>query len=106
MQINELTEIMHQFVKSKGWYKSNSNKPQTPKNLAISIALEASEILEYFQWSETCTDKTGLAGELADVTLFLLQLASISSIDLEKAVSDKLIENHNRTWDTPSAGGH
>ena len=99
MQINELTGKMHLFVRSKGWYKSNSKKPQTPRNLAISISLEASEILELFQWSETCSDKGSLAGELADVTLYVLQLASILNIDLEKAILTKLEENQNRTWD-------
>ena len=102
MQISELTEKMNLFVKSKGWYKSTSKKPQTPKNLAISIALEASEILEYFQWSESCTDRAGLAAELADVTLYILQLAFVTNIDLEKAVSDKLLENQARSWDIPS----
>jgi NTP pyrophosphatase (non-canonical NTP hydrolase) len=105
MHLNELTEKMHLFVSSKGWYKSNSKRPQTPRNIAISIALEASEILEHFQWSETCSDKESLAGELADVILYLLQLASISSIDLEKAISDKLQENQNRTWDALTENG-
>ena len=41
-----------------------------------------------------------LAGELADVTLYLLQLAQITGIDLEKAVLAKLNQNYGRFWDS------
>jgi NTP pyrophosphatase (non-canonical NTP hydrolase) len=90
---------MHALVESKGWYRPDSPRPQTPKNLAISLVLEATEVLEHFQWGENATDKAELAAELADVLLYLLQIASISDIDLEQAVLDKLDENHKRTWD-------
>ncbi len=90
---------MHAFVASKGWYDPDSPKPQTPKNLAISLVLEASEVLEHFQWGEETTDKQELASELADVMLYLLQLSSISEIDLGQAVLDKLKTNYDRTWE-------
>ena len=98
MDIKQLTEEMHRFVRSKGWYAENTKRPQTPRNLAISLSLEASEILEQFQWSEEIKDKDELASELADVALYLLQLASISDIDLEKAILDKLEINKRREW--------
>jgi len=41
MDIKELTERMHAFVRSKGWYEPDSSRPQTPRNLAISLSLEA-----------------------------------------------------------------
>jgi len=50
MQLSELTTLMHDFIRSKGWYAEDSKRPQTPRNLAISLSLEASEILEHFQW--------------------------------------------------------
>lgn len=98
MDLKTLEAAMHTFVESKGWYAADSAKPQTPKNLAISLILEASEVLEHFQWGEQTSDKEALAGELADVMLYLLQLASISEIDLGQAVMDKLAKNHGRTW--------
>ena len=101
MTIAELTALMHTFVESKGWYAADSAKPQTPKNLAISLSLEASEILEHFQWREDSADKAELAGELADVALYLLQLSSISDIDLEQAILDKLKTNQTREWPDP-----
>ena len=99
MDIKELTQRMHAFVTEKGWYNPASPRPQTSRNLAISLCLEANEVLEYFQWQEDVADVDELASELADVTLYLLQLASIAQIDLEKAVLDKLDVNYQRQWD-------
>ena len=99
MDIRELTEEMHRFVGAMGWYQPNSKRPQTLRNLAISLNLEASEVLEHFQWDDRLNDPQELASELADVTLYLLQIASLAGIDLEQAVLDKLKVNYARTWD-------
>jgi NTP pyrophosphatase (non-canonical NTP hydrolase) len=98
MDIKQLTEEMNRFVRSKGWYAEGSRRPQTPRNLAISLALEAAEILEHFQWHEDLKDKEELASELGDVALYLLQLASVSQINLEQAILDKLEINKTREW--------
>ena len=98
MDIKQLTQEMHKFVTSQGWYSPDSPRPQTPRSLAISLALEASEVLELFQWGEDCVDNTALADELADVALYLLQLASVSGIDLEQAIANKLEQNYKREW--------
>jgi NTP pyrophosphatase (non-canonical NTP hydrolase) len=95
----ELTRAMHEFVRSKGWYEPDTKRPQTPRNLAISLSLEANELLEHFQWHEDIKDKDALAGELADVMLYLMQIASITEIDLGEAVIQKLAANQNRGWD-------
>ena len=99
MDIQELTEAMHQFVRAQGWYEDNSPRPQTLRNLAISLNMEASEVLEHFQWSEELSDFSGLTEELADVALYLLQIASIAGIDLEEAILKKLAQNYQRKWD-------
>ncbi len=106
MDVKELTELMHRFVEAQGWYEPDSKRPQTPRNLAISLNLEASEVLEHFQWHDNMVDTQALASELADVALYLLQIASLSGIDLEKAVLEKLAINYGRTWDgdLPPAG--
>lgn len=105
MDITELTQHMHDFVRAKGWYDPGTPRPQTPRNIAISISVEAAEILEHFQWNGEIEDRDALAGELADVMLYLLQLASVSGIDLERAVMDKLALNYNRTWDQDRDNG-
>jgi NTP pyrophosphatase (non-canonical NTP hydrolase) len=98
MDIRELTAEMHRFVQAKGWYAADSPKPQTPRNLAASLVIESAEVLEHFQWTEAPMAEDDLAGELADVMLYLMQLASLARIDLEAAVLDKLKANYDRTW--------
>jgi NTP pyrophosphatase (non-canonical NTP hydrolase) len=97
MDIRELTEEMHRFVAAKGWYEPDSPRPQTPRNLAASLAIEAAEVLEHYQWDGSA-DPASLADELADVALYLLQLASLTGIDLEQAILNKLRVNYNREW--------
>jgi NTP pyrophosphatase (non-canonical NTP hydrolase) len=99
MDLKELTLAMHQFVTAKGWYEPDSMRPQTPRNIATSLVLEASEVLEHFQWDETSREPQNLPGELADVALYLLQLSSILGIDLEAAILKKITLNYGRHWD-------
>ncbi len=95
--IEELTDEMNRFVEAMGWYEESSPSPQTPRNIAISLVLEAAEVLEHFQWGEEA-DQQGLAEELADVGLYLLQLAYLQEIDLERAILHKLAVNYERNW--------
>lgn len=99
MDIGELTHAMHEFVRSMGWYEADSPRPQTLRNLAVSLNLEAAEVLEHFQWDDQLDDQASFSDELADVLLYLLQLASLAGIDLEKAVTCKLDKNYHRSWD-------
>jgi NTP pyrophosphatase (non-canonical NTP hydrolase) len=97
VDIEDLTNAMNRFVDAMGWYADDSPCPQTPRNIAVSLSLEASEVLEHFQWGENC-DQAALAEELADVALYLLQLAYLTDVDLEQAIFDKLSVNYKRTW--------
>lgn len=97
MTIEELTEEMNRFVDAKGWYADASPSPQTPRNIAISLSLEAAEVLEHYQWDGEA-DHEALAEELADVALYLLQLAYLEEIDLEQAILNKLRANYRRRW--------
>ena len=99
MDIQDLTAKMHEFVRSKGWYEPDSKRLQTPRNLAISLSLEASEVLEHFQWQEEIADQEELSSELADVALYLFQLADVAGIDIGQAILTKLKINASRTWD-------
>jgi NTP pyrophosphatase (non-canonical NTP hydrolase) len=97
--IDELTEHMQAFVRDQGWYGPASPRPQTLRNLAMSLTIEASELLEHVQWEEAPRDAQGWQEELADVMLYLMQLASLSGVDLEQAVLAKLEKNAGRSWD-------
>ncbi len=101
MNIHDLTLAMDQFVRAKGWYDPDSPRQQTPRNIAISLSLEANEVLEHFQWREDVENTNDFAGELADVALYLLQLAKITRVDLEDAILRKLDQNYARSWDAP-----
>ena len=101
MDIKELTQAMDRFVAVKGWYQPSSLRPQTLKNLAASLCIEAAEVLELFQWSDQTQDLDALSAELADVALYLFQIAKVAGINLEHAVLSKLAINYHRTWDQP-----
>jgi NTP pyrophosphatase (non-canonical NTP hydrolase) len=98
MDIKQLTDLINQFVTDKGWYAAESKFQQTPRNIAISVAVEAAEILEHFQFSDAPVNTDDLAGELADVANYLFQLAYLLDIDLEQAILAKLKQNYDRTW--------
>lgn len=63
----------------------------TERSLAISLSLEANELLEHYQWSEKSVgDKEALSEELADVLIYALQFAHLTGIDPAAAIRDKL----------------
>jgi dCTP diphosphatase len=86
--LRDIQVAMDEFVEARGWYGDGSAKPQEPRNLAASIALEASEVLECFQWGDPANPDE-VAAELADVVLYVAQLANVLGIDLAAAVSEK-----------------
>lgn len=65
-----------------------------PKDLAISISLEASELLEIFQWSRDdvyCLDKIDkIKEELVDVMNYCILMADACNLDLDKIITDKI----------------
>ena len=73
-------------VRARGWDEEN-----TGRGLAISISLEASELLEYFQWQEeNVGDTEDLASELADIIIYTVQFADKYGIDILPEVLKKL----------------
>ena len=99
LTIDQLTQRMQRFVQYQGWYDEGSPRPQTLRNLAMSLSIEVSELMEHIQWAESPHDQQGWREELADVLLYLMQLASLSGVSLEQAVLDKLEKNAGRTWE-------
>jgi dCTP diphosphatase len=89
------------FVIEKGWDRVGSVKPQTPRNLAASIAIEAAELLECFQWSDMANHKN-VESELADVLIYSLRFAQVAGIDPIAAMRKKLESNRQRSWKSDS----
>lgn len=71
-----------------------------PKDLAISISLEAAELLEVFQWSAEdikCEGKINkIKEELADVVNYCILMADVCGLDLDEIVRDKIKCNHEK----------
>lgn len=85
---SDLEKII-EFQKQRDWKQFH-----LPKNLAISLAIEASEILEIFQWTKghdlPNDKKQQLEEEIADVYYYLLLLAHETGIDIQKAFKNKM----------------
>lgn len=83
--LQELKDKVVTFRDKRNWKKHHS-----AKNLAISICLEAAELLEHYQWDDyTAKDKQQLADELADVFFNLLNFADVTDIDISQAFLEK-----------------
>lgn len=71
-----------------------------PKDLAISISLEAAELLEVFQWSAedvTCSDKIDkIKEELADVANYCVLMANACGLDLDEIIREKIKRNEEK----------
>ena len=97
MNIKAMQKRLRDFAAAREWQSFHS-----PKNLAMALMVESAELLELFQWltteqSHTLTqepaDREKVSDEIADVFLYLLQIADRTGIDLEEAVEKKLIKN-------------
>jgi dCTP diphosphatase len=83
----ELINKIDRFNKDRDWEQFHS-----PENLAKSIAIEAGELLEIFQWDSEGKPER-VKEELADVMLFCIQLAMKYDFDIEEIILDKLAVN-------------
>ncbi len=80
----ELLAILRQFVAERDWQQFH-----TPENLAKSISIESSELLELFQWAEP-SNIDDVKDELADVLTYCLLLADKYDLDVERIILEKL----------------
>ncbi|MDD7281918.1 nucleotide pyrophosphohydrolase [Floccifex sp.] len=79
-----------EFNNERDW-----NQFHTPENLAKSIAIEAGELLECFQWNNDY-DKEAVCEELADVVNYCIVMANSLDVDLEEIVLKKLEKNRQK----------
>ena len=99
--VAQLKRMMREFVAERAWEKYH-----TPRNLAASVAVEAGELLELFQWltPEEAHRRSAAKGgdrafrqavgeELADVLMYLISLAHALELDVAKTVFEKMAKN-------------
>ena len=86
--LHELSQRIDAFNNERDWGKFHS-----PANLAKSISIEASELLECFQWSDVDYSLSDVKSELADVINYCIQMATALNLDIKEIVLEKLAEN-------------
>jgi NTP pyrophosphatase (non-canonical NTP hydrolase) len=96
--LKELKKRVEKFVKERSWEQFHS-----PKNLSMSLSIEAAELMEHFQWSNTVEEavkilndkhkRSAIEDELADIAIYLIDFCGLYGVDLERAVLAKLSKN-------------
>lgn len=93
--IKTIIKKINKFRDDRDWLQFHD-----PKNMAVSIMIEAAELLEHFQWKTKDEvqayikeNKTEIADEIADIAMYLFELADNLGIDLIEAMDKKLTKN-------------
>lgn len=107
MDLKLIQERIRRFRDERDWMQFHN-----PKNLAISISIEANELLEHFQWKSleeseayAIEAKDAIADEVADVAVYLIEFAENLGIDLQGAILKKLAKNEEK-YPTEKAKGN
>lgn len=97
-EFEELRKLIQKFAVERDW-----DKFHTPKNLAVSLCVEAAELLEPFQWLNTGAEeeindakRDQIRHEMADVLIYLIRLADRLVVDLPAAVREKIALNQEK----------
>ncbi len=93
--LNTLRDALRDFCAERDWHRFH-----TPKNLVMALSVEAAELVEHFQWStpEESLDladekRAAVADEIADVLIYLTELADVLGIDPIEAARTKIVKN-------------
>ena len=92
MDLKKINQKIKSFVKARDWDQVHS-----PKNLSMALSVEASELVEIFQWLKESDlkqiDKEKVADEIADIFFYLIRISQKMNIDIEKSFYKKMIKN-------------
>jgi dCTP diphosphatase len=98
--VAHLKSLMADFVAKRDWRQFHS-----PKNLSMSLAIEAAELMEHFQWVSTDESRLvadspkkieAIGEELADVVCYALALANELNLDLSTTIQHKVTKNEKK----------
>lgn len=87
-RFEQVSERIAQFNKDRDW-----DQYHTPVNLAKSISIEANELLECFQWTDTDYNREAVLEELADVMNYCIQMGHVLNVDLIDIINAKIDKN-------------
>lgn len=96
MNIKNIQKQLADFADERNWDQFHN-----PKNLAMALSVEASELLEIFQWLTpeqaeaimSSSESDHVKEEMADIMIYLIRMADKLNVDLEKSVADKIVKN-------------
>jgi dCTP diphosphatase len=93
--LHELRDVLRLFCTARDWHRYH-----TPKNLVMALSVEAAELVEHFQWDTpdaflamSSEKRAAVADEIADVLIYLTELADVLNIDMMDATQRKLLKN-------------
>jgi NTP pyrophosphatase (non-canonical NTP hydrolase) len=98
--LSDLKQLVAQFIADRNWEKYHISK-----NLAMSIAIEAAELMEYFQWKDNAegqlalshpATKSEIGDELADVLIYAISFALQADLDVSEIIQAKMERNQYR----------
>ena len=94
-RLHALRNALRVFCAERDWHRYH-----TPKNLVMALSVEAAELVEHFQWataeeSQTMdsTKRAAVADEIADVLIYLVELADVIGVDPIDAARAKMLKN-------------
>ena len=90
-KLEQVKQRIDKFVTDRDWRQFH-----TPSNLAKSISIEASELLECFQWSDTDYDLEHVKEELADVLNYCIQMSQVLNLDIVDILNAKMDKNEKK----------
>jgi dCTP diphosphatase len=106
--INILTQRIISFRNARDWKQFHN-----PKDVSLSLVLEATEVMEHFQWKSKDvmeeyikTNKSDIGEELADVLYWILLMSADLKIDILKALEEKITKNENKYPIEKAKGNH
>ncbi len=106
--MDEMTKRIVEFVKARDWEQFHN-----PKDVAISLSLEAAEVLEHFQWKSPEeikayieSNKDDIADEMVDVLYWVLLMSYYFKVDLHEAFERKMTENDKKYPVEKAKGKH
>ena len=98
MSIQQLKKDIKKFVKERSWEQFHS-----PKNLSMSLSIEAAELMEHFQWTNTVEEavkvlkdkrkRSEVEDEVADIAIYLIDFFNLYNVSFEKVILKKMKKN-------------
>lgn len=93
--LTSLRDALRTFCKERDWHQYH-----TPKNLVMALLVEAAELVEHFQWASAAESanlteekRAAVADEIADVLVYLTELADVLGVDMIEAARQKIVKN-------------